>query len=49
MNTGASCHFLLWGIFLTQESNLWLLLHVLHHGWILLLLSHWGSPITQCN
>ena len=28
-NTGASCHFLLWGIFSTQRSNLHLL-HLLH-------------------
>ena len=38
--TGVGCHFLLQGIFQTQGLNLCLL----HHRWILLLLSHWGSP-----
>ena len=27
-NTGVGCHFLLWGIFLIQGSNLCLLLHL---------------------
>ena len=31
-NTGVGCHFLLWGIFLTQGSNP-RLLHLLHH-WV---------------
>ena len=35
-NTGVGCHFLLQGIFLTQESNL----HLLNCRWIL---SHWGT------
>ena len=38
--TGVGCHFLLQGIFLTQESNLCLL----HWQLDSLLLSHWGSP-----
>ena len=38
--TGVGCHFLLQGIFLTQGSNLCLLLG----RWILLPLSHLGSP-----
>ena len=29
-NTGMGCHFLVWGIFLTQEWNLRLLPHLLH-------------------
>jgi hypothetical protein len=29
------CHFLLQGIFLTQGSNLQLLLHLLHYGQII--------------
>ena len=33
-NTGAGCHFLLQGIFLTQESNPHLLC-LLHCGWVL--------------
>ena len=41
-NTGVGCHFLLQGIFLTQESNLYLL------HWLVypLPLSHQGSPLT---
>ena len=42
-NTGVGCHFLLQGIFLTQESNQ----HLLHCQADSLLLSHKGSPITQ--
>ena len=38
-NTGVDCHFLLQGIFPTQESNLWLL----HWQADSLLLSHLGS------
>ena len=40
-HTGVSCHFLLQGVFLTQVSNLGLL----HCRWILLPLSHLGSPL----
>ena len=36
-NTGVNCHFLLQGIFLTQESNL----HLLHWQVIFYQLSHW--------
>ena len=43
-NTGASCHFLLQGIFLTQESNPYLL-SLLHFRQMLYLLSHRGSPL----
>ena len=39
-NVGVGCHALLQGIFLSQGSNLCLL----HCRWILLLLSHQGSP-----
>ena len=39
-NTGVSCHFLLQGIFLTQELNLGLL----HCRQVLYRLSHLGSP-----
>ena len=42
-NTGVGCHFLLQGIFLTQESNPGLL----HCRWILYHLSHQGSPSIQ--
>ena len=42
-NTGVGCHFLLQGIFLTQESNP----HLPHCQADSLLLSHKGSPITQ--
>ena len=42
-NTGVGCHFLLQGIFLTQESNP-SLLHLLHCRLILYQLSHKGSP-----
>ena len=42
-NTGVGCHFLLWGIFLTQGSN-WSLLHC---RWVLYHLSHQGSPPTS--
>ena len=37
-NTGVGCHFLLQGIFLTQESNLcflhgrWFVYHLIHRG-----------------
>ena len=42
-NTGVACHFLLQGIFQTQESNPGLL-----HCWqILYLLSYEGSPIQR--
>ena len=40
-NTKVSCHFLLQGIFLTQESNLGLQ----HCRQILYQLSHQGSPL----
>ena len=40
-NTGVGCHFLLLGIFLTQGSNLCLLLWQVEDS---LLLSHLGSP-----
>ena len=40
-NTGVGCHFLLWGIFLTQGSNPRLLPWQVYS----LLLSHQGSPI----
>ena len=39
-NTGVGCHFLLWGIFLTQGSN-W---RLLHWQMIFVPLSHQGSP-----
>ena len=39
-NTGVGCHFLLQGIFQTQQSNLGLL----HCRWILYHLGHYGSP-----
>ena len=39
-NTGAGCHFLLQGIFLTQGSNPGLL----HWRWILYHLNHQGGP-----
>ena len=39
-NTGAVCHFLLWGIFPTQGSNL----QLLHWQADSLPLSHQGSP-----
>ena len=42
-NTGASCHFLLQGIFLTHGSNLHLLLWQEDS----LLLSHLGSPLIN--
>ena len=41
-NTGVGCHFLLQGIFLTQESNPGLL----HCRQMLYCLSHQGSPNT---
>ena len=41
-NTGLGCHFLLQGIFLTQESNPGLQ----HCRQILYRLSHQGSPIV---
>ena len=43
-NTGIGCHFLLQGIFPTQESNLCLLCF-LHWQADSLPLSHWGSPM----
>ena len=43
-NTGVGCHFLLQGIFLTQESNL----RLLHWQTDSLPLSHLGSPIVVC-
>ena len=43
-NAGVACHFLLQGIYLTQESNLHLL-RCISCRWILYLRSHWGSPI----
>ena len=43
-NTGVGCHFLLQGIFPTQELNP----RLLHCGWILSCLSHQGSPPRQC-
>ena len=42
-NTGVGCHFLLQGIFLTQESNL-CLLHLLHWQMDSLPLCHLRSP-----
>ena len=42
-NTGAGCHFLLQGIFLTQGSNL----GFLHCRQLLYHLSHQGSPSSQ--
>ena len=42
-DTGVGCHFLLQGIFPTQESNL----HLLHCRQILYLLSYEGSPWYQ--
>ena len=45
-NTGVSCHFLLQGIFLTQES-IPSLLYFLHCRQILYHLSHWGSLNTN--
>ena len=42
-NTGVGCHFLLQGIFLTQESNLHLL-RLLHRQAEFLPLPHLGSP-----
>ena len=42
-NTGVGCHSILWGVFLTQGSNLGLL----HSRQILDCLSHWGSPVKQ--
>ena len=42
-NTGAGCHFLLQGIFLTQGSNPGLL----HCRWILYWQSHQGSPLNH--
>ena len=42
-STGAGCHFLLQGVFLTQGSNL-SLLHLLHWQVDSLPLSHQGSP-----
>ena len=44
-NTGVGCYALLQGIFLTQESNPYLLC-VLHCRWILHLISHPGSPFS---
>ena len=45
--SGATCHFLLQGIFLTQGLNL-SLLHLLHCRRVLYLLSqHWDHPNTQ--
>ena len=42
-NTGAGCHFLLQGIFLTQGSNLYLFC-LPHCRWTLYPMSHRGSP-----
>ena len=42
-NTGVGCHFLLQGIFLTQESSL----HLLDWQADSLPLSHLGSPLSQ--
>ena len=42
-NTGVGCHFLLQGIFLTQESNPCLL----HCQWLLLPLSHLGDLMVN--
>ena len=47
-NTGVDRHFLLQGIFLTQESNL-SLLSLLHWQVDSLLLRHLGSPPLQCT
>ena len=41
MNTGVGCHFLLQGIFLTQESNL----DLLHYRQMLYYRSLQGSPV----
>ena len=43
LSMGLGCHFLLWGIFLTQRLNLHLL-HLLHWQVDSLLLHHLGSP-----
>ena len=43
-NTGVGCHFLLWGIFPTQESNL-CLLHLLH--WEAGSFYHWDTQEAQ--
>ena len=42
-NTGECCHFLLHRIFPTQGLNP----HLLHCRWILLPLTHWGSPLVH--
>ena len=52
-NTGMGCHFLLWGIFLTQGSNSHLS-HLLHWQADSLPLCHLGSPLnhllcTRCD
>ena len=47
-NTGVCCHFLLQGIFLTQESNPYLL-HLLHWQRNSLPLCHLGSPSVSSN
>ena len=44
-SAGVDCHFLLQGIFPTQESNSGLL----HCGQMLYLLIHQGSPISRLN
>ena len=44
-NTGVGCHFLLWGIFLTQGLNL----SLLHWQADSLPLSHLGSPPFYCG
>ena len=41
-NTGVGCHFLLQGIFPTQGCNPRLPC-LMHYGWVLYLLSRWGS------
>ena len=43
-NTGVGCHALFQGIFLTQEPNLWLNLHLLHLWVGCLPLSRQGNP-----
>ena len=45
-NTGVGCHFLLQGIFPTQESNCHLLC-LLHCRWIFYQLSHWGRAVQH--
>ena len=46
-NTGAGCHFLLQGIFLTQGSNpyLW---HLLHSRRIIYHWATWEAPVKWC-